>query len=279
MPSNKIYTVLILCIGLIVSIWLVQRKPVDISAVKQNVDGVSVSTYRNTGNVSDDWKKILVSVDQGSSVVTDLTKNNSGNDESFFDETTLTAQMSKDFLSQYLLLKKGGKTLTQEDIDQITINVTSSPIYSEIKGVVYVENNLRITSKKDKDTIAQYRNTVNSILKTRSTQINDNLVIIVTNSLKSGKSSELYKLDAVTDASKGFISDFLKIEVPSDAVGVHLGLLNSVSKFEADVEAMKETYNDPIRALSGISQYNEDMLVFQNALNNINAYFKQKLGS
>ena len=85
------------------------------------------------------------------------------------------------------------------------------------------------------------------------------------------------RLDPIIEASKGFISDFLNMEVPNDAVGVHLDLLNSVSKFEADMEAMKQIYNDPIRAISGISQYNIDIIDFQNALNKINNYFDQKL--
>src|SRR3989344_1377572 len=277
MPSNKIYTILIICIGIIASIWLIQRNPTDISAIKQNVDGVSVSTYTNTEKVNTDWKKILVSVDPKSSVITDLTKNNSGNNDDFFDETTLTGQMSKDFLSQYLLLKKGGKTLTEEDVDQITNNVTSSPVYSGIKGPVYVPSNLYITSNASKNTVSKYRDKVNLVLKTRSTQINDNLVTIVNNALKSGNSGELSRLDPIIEASKGFISDFLNMEVPNDAVGVHLDLLNSVSKFEADMEAMKQIYNDPIRAISGISQYNIDIIDFQNALNKINNYFDQKL--
>ena len=274
MPSNKIYTVLVLAIGVIVSIWLLQRSSESISSAKQSVSAVSTPKYQNVINTNTDWQKILVSVDPKNQIVTeDLTKNNQG----AFDETTMTAQMSKDFFSQYLLLKQGGKALTTADINNITNNILSSPLYTN-KGAVYVSGNLHITSKIDIDTVKKYKDTLNLILKTRSSQIKDNPAFIVNSTTNSSGSNELPKLDYITKVGQGLISDLLAVEVPSDALEMHLGLINSVSNLVSDVDGMKQIYTDPVKSLSAVSQYNKDVILFQNSLNAINAYFERKLG-
>lgn len=275
MPSNKIYTVLVLCLGIVVSIWLLQRKPENVSPQRQNNNAVSAYPYQNTGATSisnDDWKKILVSVDSKTQGITeDLTADNS----EVFDATTLTAQMSKDFFSQYLLLKKGGNALTTDDVNKITNNILSSQTYNT-KGAVYVVGNLHMVSQTDPSTVKKYQDIINLILKTRSTQIKDDPVLIVTNAVSSGTVNELPKLNLVITAGKELINDLLSVDVPNDAVIVHLGLLNSVSSLLSDLEAMRQMYIDPVRALSGIGQYNKDIANFQISLNKMNAYLEQK---
>ena len=275
MPSNKIYTTLVLCIGLVVSIWLIQRPPEN-SPAKENLGGVSVSTYKNTEGITasnDDWKKILVSVDPKTQGITeDLTAKNS----SIFDDTTLTAQMSKDFFSQYLLLKKGGNALTADDISKITNNISSSAVYST-KGVTYVAGNLHVINKADKETIKKYQDIVNLILKTRSNQIRENPVLLLNSSINSQGANQLPKLDSIVKIGQEFIGDLLNVEVPLSAVTPHLALLNSISAVVSDLEGMRELYTDPIKALSSITQYNQDITNFQTSLNNLNVYFTQKL--
>ena len=91
--KNRVYATLVICIGIVISIWLFQRNIGSTPVVAKERGALTVNTYRNIGqNVNDDWKKLLVSTDTKNQPVTDLTKNNSGT----FDETTLTAQMAKD---------------------------------------------------------------------------------------------------------------------------------------------------------------------------------------
>jgi hypothetical protein len=126
--------------------------------------------------------------------------------------------------------------------------------------------------------VKKYKDEVNLILKTRSTQIKDNPVLITNNSLNSGQSSELSKLSSIITTGNLMKSDLLAVIVPKDAVTVHLELLNTSSRVLADIESMKDVYSDPIKSLSGISQYNVDVIDFQNSLKNLNLYFDQKLG-
>jgi hypothetical protein len=264
---SRIYTVLVLCIGVVTSVWLFQSVPEKISAPSKN--NVPVNIIRKMEeNVNDDWKKILVKTDAKTQIITNLTSKN----DAVFDETTLTAQISKDFLSQYLLLKQGGKTLTDDDINQIIINVSESKNYSEVKGPVYIPLNLKRTSANDAAAEKKYENNVRLVIKTRSSQVKEDPMLLINQAIGPKGASTLAKIDYIIAAAKGFIEDFLKIEVPSQAVSVHLELINSVSRLVADLEAMREINSDPLRSLVGISQYSKDLTSFQNAIKKINLY-------
>jgi hypothetical protein len=63
--------------------------------------------------------------------------------------------------------------------------------------------------------------------------------------------------------------------VPSSAVKVHLGVLNAVSRLLTDVEAMRAVFVDPVKSLTSIGQYNDDISKFVSSLGNINQYFEE----
>ena len=273
---SNVYAVLVICFGIVTSFWLFQRKPEGASLTKTPTNSLVVNTFRDIPeNTNDDWKKILVNVDPKTQIVTNLTKTN----PNAFDETTLTAQMSKDFLSQYLLLKKGGKTLTQEDINGITSNIVNSPVYTKTTGPVYIKTNLHIIPKSDTETIKKYKNTINLILKNRSMQVKENPTLILGTALNSESENVLKRLDPIVVIGKGMVSDLLSVEVPENAISVHLGLLNTSSNLLSNLEDMREVFSDPVRSLAGMGQYSKHVIDFQNALKNLNAYFVEKLGS
>ncbi len=274
MPSKKIFIYVILSIAVITSVWLLTRK-VDTAeqALAQIKANAVVAEVAQPIKSNEDWKKILTSVSTSTRTVVNLTKT------SVSDPTSLTAQMSKDFMSQYLLLKKGGRAVSLEEAQQIAANVLSVPEYTNSTGAIYVPSNLHITQKTDKETIITYKTTVNYILKNRSLQIKENPVTIVASAVKSESTTEIAKLDPIILTAKAMITELLSVEVPSDAVKTHLELINSISSLEANIEAMRESLNDPVKAMSGISSYNQNLFNFTTALKNINLYFMTKTGS
>src|SRR3989338_1776490 len=74
-----------------------------------------------------------------------------------------------------------------------------------------------------------------------------------------------------------FIANLLIIEAPSDAIKMHLDLLNAYSNILSNLEAMRATFTDPIRSLSGINQYEQHLRDLKSVIVNISAYFEQKL--
>ncbi len=285
MPSKKILSVIVLSGATILATWLIASAPSQTS-ISSAQKGQVYSISRDEIKTNEDWKKILTNITEASSTVVNLTQNK-GDDT--FDETSLTGQMSRDFMSEYLLLKKGNKTLTQADINKIINDVSSAPQYSQTQAAVYIASNLHVIYQNDKATSEKYKQNINLILKTRSLQIKDNPVWIldyragqpqsVSASVNQSEDAVLGRLDAVTSVGQSIISDLLNVSVPSDAVSIHLSLLNAFSHLLSDVQSMRLITSDPVKAMVGLSQYTNDISNFNAILESLNSYFIKTTGS
>ena len=274
MPSNKIVSIIILCSAVVLSTWLLTKKPVNNSLSNKNV--VSVSTVQNTEqNQNDDWKKFLTKVD--ASATTNLVQNNG----EVLEETTLTAQAAKDIFSLYLTEAKGNETFSAESVDKIYQNILSSPNYTTTKGVIYLATNLKISQNNDRTAIENYKKILDKSLYDRMMQTKGEEDPLTALSLAVEQSDEngVVKLESTIKALAGFVSDLLQMTVPSSAAEIHLELLNATSNVASDVLAIKGIYIDPIKSFASMSQYSEHIENFITALGNINAFFEQKLGS
>ncbi len=274
MPSRKIFSILIICIAIVTSTWLLLGKSSGTTGAENaNSNTLSVRSYSTTTN--DDWKKMIASVNTTTEIAPNLI--DSGQDTP--DDTTLTSQLSIDLMSRYLLMKKGGATISTDDATNIAKSVMSSPQYSQISAAVYVESNLHTTNANDTKTLTRYRDGINLVLKNRSAQVDQNSFVSLSKSIKSGDFSQMSQLNPLIEASKGLISDLLSITVPKDALKVHLDLLNATSNVLESIKGMQETFVDPVKGYIALNQYTKNMADFQTALGNMNLYFTQRLGS
>lgn len=271
---NKIYTVLVICIGIIISVWLVKSSSNVKNYPQLTEKTVVTEPYRNIER-SDDWKKILTAVDN-SKIDTSLI---SQKDTSAVAEpdNTVTDQVSRDFLSQYLLAVKNKGGTTPEDAVTIAQNTISLSNFGQSGGAKYIASNLKINTSTDSSVLRSYRNKLQKIIFDRTTAVKDDPIRVVVTSLSTEDEQELKKLDGIIAQSKGFIDDLLKLETPKNAVALHLSLLNSASLLLSNLEAMREILNDPIRGLSGIGQYSQTLLQVNLAIENFSKYFIQNL--
>jgi hypothetical protein len=275
---NKIYTTLILCMSIVVSIWLLQREPGNASTVKNsNASVETVASTATSGN--DSWKSILVAVDpkfqQAASILSQKNQDSSGE---MPEDTTVTAQLAKDFLSQYLLFKQGGTSLTPSDIDHITKNALSLPQYTKTTGAVYVASNLHIQEEGNTTTFKAYKDAINAKLQENLGGITkDKPMSVLLFALQTKNENQLSGLDPIIAKGRKLISDFLVMEVPREAVVLHLSVLNTSSSVLADLEAMRQVFSDPIRAFPGITQYSKHISEFQNSLLKLNSYLDKKV--
>ena len=276
MPSNKIITILIVCAGIVISIWLLQKNTRSISTV-QNTNSIYSDTDQNTETTENtDWKNILVTVDEKNQNSTII----SNQDEAeTFDETTLTAKIAKDFFSQYLMLKKGGQTITPDEINRIAQNTLLLPEYTKSTGAVYLSTNLHINTEINTESLRTYRDTLNKNLKNRlgTIQTKEDPMTILIKAVKTDDEKEISKLDPIILAGKGIISDLLNMEVPKEVVTLHLFLLNASSNLLSNLEQMRVTLTDPVRSFAGANHYSKHITEFQTAITNLNLYLDQKL--
>ena len=157
MPSKKTISVSIVCLGIIVSVWLFAKQPTEQGLVaKSENKGEVVPAIQIKEKTNDDWKKILTSIDQKNQKILDLTSKNKVNPQ---DDTTLTDQMSRDFLSQYLIAVKNGVDVTPEVAGQIAQKTLSLPEYKQ-SSVVYIIQNLKIVKKSDPVTVGKYKDKI-----------------------------------------------------------------------------------------------------------------------
>ncbi len=84
------------------------------------------------------------------------------------------------------------------------------------------------------------------------------------------------RLDPLIASEKAIIADLLKLTIPSDAVSVHLSLINAISNILANTEAMRVTLVDPVRSFAAVSQYKQHIVDMQTAVLNFNAYYLSK---
>ena len=192
-------------------------------------------------------------------------------------EGTLTDQMAKDFFGQYLQLSQGGHTVTDDEATQIAQNTLALPDYTTSVGVQYTVRDLHVNPETSKELVIKYKNDLAAIIKNRTPKNNGYEMDILTAAVKSGKESDLAPLDPLIAADKLIISDLLAMNIPSDAVGVHLGFINASSNILENTEAMRVNFSDPVRSFAGVSQYGQHVSDMVNALNNLNAYLKAKI--
>jgi len=273
MPSKKILIILIFSISIVTSIWFIQKSSSERSASSQTITTDGTRRIVDTGN---DWQKILTNVDTANTEFVSVIEDT----EDIANDPSLTAKVSKDFFSQYLLAIKDKGSLTQEDTDRIINNILSSSEYTETKNPVYLATNLKILNENDKESIIVYKNLVNKFLKESSTQVKNDPLSITMKAIETENANDLQKLDPIIIIARELIKNLLNVGVPSSAVPYHLKLINTFSAILSSLESMRESVADPIKGLSGITQY-QNILNYQlnPAIKSINSFFIQKTGS
>ncbi len=268
MPSNKTLSILIICIGVVASVWLFSGD--DKSVNNKITEEVSVESIQTKETSNDDWKKLLSVVDGKEEKYVDLTNKGEVAED---NDTTLTAQLSKDFLSQYLLLIKSGGKVTQETASVLSQKTLSLPEYNQ-KPVVYIRQNLRITQKNDLATYQKYEESINENMESMYFNLSGDPLEIVINALNTESEAELKKLDPIIFVTKSILKYFLQMEVPERAVGVHLELTNAVSAILKDLEYMRASLEDPVKIFPGVANYTENSTRFRIALEKMDSFLK-----
>jgi hypothetical protein len=268
MPSNKIISLIVICFGIVFSVWLFTKDSnTDQLNTKSDPNAEVVPAIQTSENTNEDWKKILTDVDKRNPF-TDLTSLTIEN-----DDTTLTDQLSRDFMSQYLLLIKSGGKVNQETANILSQKTLSLPEYNQ-KPVVYIRQNLRIIQKNDLATHQKYKESINENMEYIYYSLNGDPLEIVINAINTESEVELKKLDPIISATNSILKYFLKMEVPERAVGVHLELTNAVSAILKDLEYMRVSLEDPVKIFIGVANYTENSTRFKLAIEKMDSFLK-----
>lgn len=270
---KKIYAVLIICVAFIFSTFLLARKPTIKKDVGGEILGESGIDVRPEIAVKDNsWSEIL---QKNTRIATSSQKINYGPDD--FNPNLPTARMGRELLSRYISSSQKGQQMSEEQIQQIVVEMMSNPDYNKIDAVVYVQSNLKTTSSNTPADYKKYNQDFNDKMAKRLIEIQnvEDPIAIMLKVTETDDPNYLKPLGTIVSALEGSINDLRKVSVPTNLVQIHLGVLNALSALLSDVEAMKKIYTDPVSSMSAISQYEKHITDFSNALGILDSFFKK----
>ena len=268
MPSKKIIGVLIVCLGIIASVYIIDHKFSTKGA--QSTDSIIAEVTKNTNTYN--WQDLLSDATSSDRTIILVSDENAPST----DDNTLTGKLAKDFMAQYLILKNQNGQITETDTATIVESTLSAGDYTHATGTVYTEKNLHISAKSDDATVIAYRNTLTQSMLRNSTEKYESVQVIVERAVKSEKESDLKKLDPIITLLQNMVKDLQTMTIPHDAIDAHLAYLNSLSNILANVQGLRLSLSDPVKSFSALSLYDQHAQDIVSALKELDMYFRSK---
>ena len=267
MPSKNVFSILIICLGLILAVWIVNAQ-MTIGQKKIYSVGVGVANSEPENNILNGWDTFATTTESLVGQDTETVYENDG---------TITGQLAQDFFSQYFQLTQGGQQqLTDEEASQLAQNTLANGNYTQTEGTQYSYYDLKISKETSVSLAQQYGSSVEQILTKNSPPTDEDVLTVLNRAVKSGNESDFAPIDTIIKSQKQTLADMLKLQIPSDAVIIHLNLINSISNLLSNTEAMRNAITDPIRGFAALSQYRKHIADMKTATVNINSYLDSK---
>lgn len=187
---------------------------------------------------------------------------------------TATDQLAKSIFSEYLHLKQSGVSLDAINTDQF-VNSSLGDGTTANQARKYTLSDLKIIRNTGKEAVKRYGNEMGRIIGTHSVRADHELAILE-RALEENNPGELQKLDLVIAAYKKILEASLLVEVPEDFASTHLDLMNSFNDVANTIGSMKLVFNDPLRTLIGIRDYQKSAKLLYESLQGTKEYFQRK---
>ncbi len=302
MTHQKVLVTLIICIGILGSVFLLSKNkdaPIkdnqDIEQVLSIIDTIPTSDSDNDG--LKDWEEGIIGTNShntdtdgdgttdGDEVAQQRDPKKAGpNDKASTEinpintpslgteDATLTAQVSKNFFGQYLLAKKGGQEVTPEKALEIAESVMQNvPVELAVKE--YGVKDIKVVPVTIESQTLYIEKFI-AILKANPPQSNENELQIITKAIETQNTQDIKKLDVIIQSYKNILTETLKIPVPKDLVPDHMIYLNAVSAVYTDLTEMRLVLDDPMRGYIGYAHFQKDALMLKIGFESIQKYFE-----
>lgn len=220
MPNKKILFILIICLAIVSSVFIFEKAKKDKTSNElANVEVVSPNMTDSELDLKL-WQETLAQIN--SSTTEMATK---GGEVS--EDKTLTGQIAKDFLAQYLILKQNNNSVSSEELKQITTN-TLSVSNLDTNSVIYTEKDLIISGLSDKKTAQTYFDNIKTISKKWPVKTDVSDIVLLSDMVSTNDMSKLKEIENSVKTYRGALVGLLKTTVPTDAVQAHLHLVLSL---------------------------------------------------
>mgnify|MGYP001614183666 FL=1 len=195
-------------------------------------------------------------------------------------QNTMTAAYAKQFLTEYLVLKKQKGELTEEDkqnlVDKVMNNVKPLAITDK-----YTISDIKISGDISKESVKKYAEGMKSIfVDSKNTLPNEseifNLLLknIEEENIKNIELS-IKALNDYTILNEKRVEIMLSPSIPENLSKNHLEVVNGFNNIKFAIENMTIAQTDPVKAMMGQKLYDEQMQRIYNALKSIQEIFNE----
>lgn len=232
----------------------------DISVLDKNQNGVP------------DWKENLDWVISSSSKV--VIQSPTKTDSSTADDNSKTAELARQFMSEYMLAHKENPNMTDDDAYAIANKVIGES-HVAVSSLHYRVEQLNVSTLASSTAKKQYQKDLSDILRKDYIKDLGGELDILKNALATKDEKSLKQLDPLIAKYQKTIDLLYKIPVPKEALYFHVNTLNTLSVIYSDIVAMRTMFTDPVLGFSAITKYETDLQSFYLAAQKFSTYFGQ----
>jgi len=226
-------------------------------------DGDEVNAGRNPLIAGPDDKY------KSDTVIRKINKNISG------EAPTKTEEFAQSFFQDYITLRNSNNLFEEYEKNNLINDYVDSVIKTNTLIKDYTVADLNISQNINKASSIDYGNTLGGIILKHSFETENELTIF-NNSIIKEDIEEIEKLNPIINAYKNILKDSLEMLVPQDAINEHITFVIGIASIVESIESMYAIYNDPIKAIVGISNYEQSVFLLKDAFRNMRNYFMTK---
>lgn len=193
------------------------------------------------------------------------------------ENLTETDKFSREFFSTVVSLNQAG-AIDTATVDKLGSTLADGVLNSAPRKV-FTTKDFK-TSSDDKNSIQIYGDALASIFNKHAININASDVLEEAIAENGEVNMEvLNKLDPIIKNFNEIINEISKINVPPYFLSIHLQTINGFEKLAENLTDIKLIEEDPLVAMSAMSQYPKNNEELQNYINELNQKGKEKLGN
>lgn len=185
--------------------------------------------------------------------------------------TTLTDQFARQLFGQYLQ-KRGVTQPTPQEIATFVQQSVAELNNSRSKQDAFNQGQVRV-SGTGPDALLVYAGNGEQVLNKTKIDVSKTALEFYSDVVNKNDVVALKKLKTYGTGYAEIARGLMNMSVPKEMAASHLALANSLMHMSASIFDMVEINNDPLRAMLGLAQYQDDSVALGRALSDMHSVF------
>ncbi len=186
---------------------------------------------------------------------------------------TETETFSRELFASIAALKESGN-FNSSSLQDLAQTISQNAGDEQIMLDSYVGADIKVTQATPASISTYYKALFSVLQKYDNAGFGTELAKIEAG-LEAEDSEKINELHAIAAAYKNLSEDLMHMTAPADAVAMHLESANSANNISVSLENATHIYDNALRGLIGLSQYETENTRFEKSLENLESYFKK----